>query len=337
MRTNKRSIFFFMIIVTALWLTACGAKETDSVSEAAPGHPEEDTAGGDPDVFKVGFQKGDNLTILKASGELEKALEPRGIEVEWVEFSVGPPLLEALNVGEIHFGYTGTSPPVFAQSGDGPDVAYVGYAPSSQEGYGIITQHDSPLSSLKELKGKKVAAARGSAGHYFLIKALESVGLTLDDIEATYLAYSEGRTAFERKDIDAWVVPDPRFADAEITIQAKPLATRSDVPAQYNFYLAYRPFANEHSDILRIAIDELAKAEDRAQADLQATAELLFQDTGVAVNIWERSLSRQAWGSAYPLTEEVIQAQQEVADTFYQTGEVPREIDVTEAMINIEE
>ncbi|MEA2810477.1 MAG: sulfonate transport system substrate-binding protein, partial [Rhodospirillaceae bacterium] len=49
--------------------------------------------------LRFGYQRNGTLLIAKQQGVLETRLKPLGIEVKWAEFSFGPPLLEALNVG----------------------------------------------------------------------------------------------------------------------------------------------------------------------------------------------------------------------------------------------
>ena len=47
--------------------------------------------------------------------------QPLGIEVKWIDFQFGPPLLEAINVGSVDFGYVGDAPPIFAQAAGAQD------------------------------------------------------------------------------------------------------------------------------------------------------------------------------------------------------------------------
>src|SRR5204863_6759144 len=70
------------------------------------------------DDVRIGYQRSSTLTaILKANGELEKALAPLGIKVSWHEFSSGLPLLEAVNIGSIDFGAdVADTVPIFAQA-----------------------------------------------------------------------------------------------------------------------------------------------------------------------------------------------------------------------------
>ena len=128
------------------------------------------------ETLRIGYQKYGTLVLLKARGTLEQRLAGQGFDVQWTEFPGGPQLLEGLNVGSIDFGVTGETPPVFAQAA-GADLLYVAHEPPAPSGEAILVPKDSPIRSLTELKGKKIALNKGSNVHYLLVRALESAGL----------------------------------------------------------------------------------------------------------------------------------------------------------------
>ena len=111
--------------------------------------------------LRIGYQKSAaNLVIVKQQGALEKRFP--NTKVAWIEFPAGPQLLEALSVGALEFGMTGDSPPVFAQAA-GKDLVYVGAEPPKPDSSAILVLRDSPLKTLADLKGKKVACKRAPA------------------------------------------------------------------------------------------------------------------------------------------------------------------------------
>ena len=95
-------------------------------------------------------------------------------------------MLEAVNAGSIDFGYTGEAPPIFAQAGDNPFV-YVAYDPWGPKAEGIIVPKNSNILRVADLKGKKVAFAKGSNTNYLVVKALEKAGLQYSDIKPAFL------------------------------------------------------------------------------------------------------------------------------------------------------
>lgn len=84
---------------------------------------------------RIGFQKAGIQPAVKERGVLEAALKEKGLSVKWVEFAFGPPLLEALNTGNIDFGYTGDTPPIFAQAA-AANLLYVAALPGSGKNEG---------------------------------------------------------------------------------------------------------------------------------------------------------------------------------------------------------
>jgi ABC-type nitrate/sulfonate/bicarbonate transport system substrate-binding protein len=161
-------------------------------------------------VLRIGYQKYGTLVLLKARGSLEKRLAPLHVEVKWTEFPAGPQLLEGLNVGSIDFGTVGEAPPIFAQAA-GADLVYVGNEPEASTAEAIVVPKDSPIKTVAELKGKKVALNKGSNVHYLLVKLLEKAGVKYSDIDTIFLTPADGRAAFERGSVDAWVIWEPSW------------------------------------------------------------------------------------------------------------------------------
>ena len=173
-------------------------------------------------VVRVGYQKSGALLLVKQDGSLEKKLAPLGYRVEWREFPSGPPIVEAINAGALDVAHSGDAPLVFAQAAGVPFV-YFGVSAPSPDSSGIVVPQDSPLKTLAELRGKKVAFAKGSSAHYLVALALEKAGLTFADIKPVYLQPPDARAALQSGAVDAWAVWDPFLAAAEIDAQARSL------------------------------------------------------------------------------------------------------------------
>ena len=141
----------------------------------------------EPDQFRIGYQKSaSTLVLLKAHGTLEKRLAPLGVKVSWNEFTAGPQLLEGLNVGAIDFAYVGDAPPVFAQAA-GADFVYTAYELPAPRAEGVLVAKNSPIKTVADLKGKKIAFNRGSDVHWFIVALLRKNGLDFGDIQPIYL------------------------------------------------------------------------------------------------------------------------------------------------------
>ena len=156
-----------------------------------------------PKEVRIGWQKGSAIQIVARKQQvIEQRLKTLGVEsVKWVEFQFGPPMLEALGAGVIDLGSVGDTPPIFAQAG-GSNLVYAAASPSAP--HAALVPKNSPIKTLADLKGKKIAFGKGSSAQNVTIKAL--AGLTIKDVEPTYLSPADATAAFNGGNIDAWTV-----------------------------------------------------------------------------------------------------------------------------------
>lgn len=287
---------------------------------------------GERGELRIGFQKSASLFVLqKSQGTLEKKLAPLGFSVKWVEFPAGPQLLEGLNVGAVDVGYVGEAPPIFAQAA-GAQFVYFGHDPAAPQAEAILVLKDSPIKSVAELKGKKVALNKGSNVHYLLVKQLEKHGLKLGDIEPIYLAPADGRAAFESRRVDAWVIWDPFQAAAEKAIGARVLADGTGgVVNNYQYYLGARQFVAKHPKVIEALFADSVEQGIWLKKNLRQAAELIAPQQGLPVEVVELALQRYQF-NVKPITPAVAADQQKIADTFFDLKLIPKAIKVSEAV-----
>jgi len=281
-----------------------------------------------PELLRIGYQKSAaNLVILKQQGALEKRFP--GTRVTWIEFPAGPQLLEALAVGSLEFGLTGDSPPVFAQAA-GKELVYVGAEPPKPESSAILVPKDSPLRSLADLKGRRVALQKGSSAHFLLVQAIARAKLQWSDIQPVYLAPADARAAFERKAVDAWAIWDPYYAATELAIQPRVLATGRELSNNNSFYLASVPFATRYANTIAALFDELTRADRLVQENRKEAIKLIADFSGLDAGVVSLFLQRRPKSPVGPLKPETIADQQRVADAFAQLGLIPKPVKVAE-------
>jgi sulfonate transport system substrate-binding protein len=283
---------------------------------------------GQDKVVRIGFQKYGKLVLLKGKGSLEEKLRPFGYKVSWTEFPSGPPLLEALNIGAIDFGIAGETPPIFAQAAGAP-LVYLAYDPPAPQGEAILVPKDSPLKSVADLKGKKVALNKGSNVHYLLVKALEKAGLKYTDVQPVFLAPSDALAAFTRGSVDAWVIWDPYEAAAEASTGARILADGTGLVANHQFYFSSKKFLAENAKAVDVVLEALNEADDWTRKNIETVAEQLSPSIGLPASVLAVSLKRESYG-ILPISDEVIASQQRIADTFLELGLLPKAITVSD-------
>lgn len=282
-------------------------------------------------TLNIGFQKYGLLPIIKARGDLDKALKDKGVTVKWVEFPAGPQLLEGLNVGSVSFGEAGEAPPIFAQAANS-NLVYIANQPAAPLAEALIVPKDSAIKTVQDLKGKRVVLNKGSNVHYLLLKVLEANHLKLEDIQVVYLPPADARAAFEKGAVDAWVIWDPFFAAAEKQLGAKVIATGQNLVSNHQFYLADRKFAEQHPDVLKAVVNELNTTTQWVAQHQTDAAKLLEKPTGLPLDVLNTSIARMGFG-VKPISNEVAKEQQYVADAFYQQKLIPNKINIQAAIL----
>ena len=280
--------------------------------------------------LKVGFQKTGLPVIARQQQLLEKALESKGISVTWVEFTAGPPLVEALNVGAINVGWVGDAPPIFGQSA-GSAIVYVAALPGNVDGEAIVAKAESGIKSVADLKGRKVAVGKGTSAHNLLIAALEKNGLAFSDIEAVYLPPTDAAAAFASDKVDAWSIWDPFLAIAETRYAPTVLVRSPEVLDVNTYFLANRDFAKTHPEVVTTTTAALAEAAKWADQNRDKVAAALHDVTGVPLEAQTLAANRARFG-IFPISDEIVDNQQATADRFYKLGLIPNAIKIGDAV-----
>ena len=275
--------------------------------------------------IRIGYQKTGVLVIARQQAVLEKRFAARQIGIKWIEFTSGPPLLEAMSIGSVDLGSVGDTPPIFAQAANA-NVLYVAGSRITN-GQGILVAANSSIRTIADLKGKRVGFTKGSSAHNVVIATLEKAGLTYEDITPVYLTPPDAGPAFANGSIDAWAVWDPYFAIGEKRQSGRILINAVDVAKTNSFYLANRDFANTYVKETREVIDGLAEAARWAEANRAEVASALAAITGVPLEVQTVAANRASFLIG-PVTDEIVTTQQVVADRFHRLGLIPKPITV---------
>lgn len=308
------------------FLTATLLLFTATFSLAQPGSSTE--------TLRIGLQRSSTLiAILRANGELDKALAPLGVKISWHEFSSGLPLLEALGLGNLDLSAdVADTVPVFAQAA-GSKLTYYAEETPSPSAQAILISKDSPIKTVSDLKGKKIAVTKGAGSHYLLLAALAKAGLSFRDIEAAYLAPADGRAAFVSNNVDAWIAWDPFLTSAQRQSGARILADGSGGLANYKrYYLASEPYADRKSDILNIVFDKLRETGKWVKAHPKDAAKVLAEIWKIDPSVVEESITHRSYVIGAVTPGELIE-QQKIADAFLAEQLLPRKLNTAEVKI----
>ncbi|MEI9923868.1 MAG: aliphatic sulfonate ABC transporter substrate-binding protein [Bradyrhizobium sp.] len=286
------------------------------------------------DTVRIGYQKSSTLiAILKSNGELEKALAPLGVRVSWHEFTSGLPLLEAINTGNIDFGAdVADTVPLFAQAA-GARIAYIAEEAASPSAQAILVGAESPIKTIADLKGKKVAVTKGAGSHFLLLAALAKAGLSFKDISPAYLTPADGRAAFAGGNVDAWVAWDPFLTSARRQSGARILSDGSNGLASYKrFYLSSAAYADRRSDVLDVIFRKLDETGKWVKVHPKDAADLLARLWGIDAPTVEEANSHRSYIVGV-VTPDGLSEQQRIADAFFAERLLPVKVNAGDAKI----
>lgn len=224
---------------------------------------------------------------LKHFGWLEQAL-PQS-KVTWVLSQGSNRSLEYLNSGSVDFASSASLSAVLARANGSPIKSV--YVYSRAEWTAFVVRKDSSLQSVADLKGKKIAATKGTDPYLFTLRALQQAGLKKDDIELLHLQHPDGRIALEKGDVDAWAGLDPHMAASQIQAGSRLLYRNKDFNS-YGVLSVTESYAKEHPNAIKTVLTAYEKARDWAVKNPEELASLLAKESGLPLEVARLQLSR---------------------------------------------
>lgn len=236
--------------------------------------------------------------VLKKFGWLEEDFRQQGIEVKWVqsagsnralEYLNGANALNYLTGGSVQFGSTAGLSAVLARAGGSPIKAV--YVYSRPEWTALVVGKDSTIKSVADLRGKKIAAAKGTDPHLFLLRTLHEFGIKKSEVEIVYMQHAYGRMALEEERVDAWAGLDPLMAASELGSGNK-LLYRNVAFNSFGFLNVQEKFAKEYPAAVKTVIENYERARKWILANPEAAANLFADATGIPVDVARLQLQR---------------------------------------------
>ncbi|MEU6129648.1 ABC transporter substrate-binding protein [Saccharopolyspora sp. NPDC047091] len=275
--------------------------------------------------LRVGDQKGNSQSLLRSAG-----LDRAPYAIEWATFTSGPPLLEAASAGAIDIGGVGNTPPLFAAAAK-REVKVVSASKGNVTSDALIVPRDSPLRRVEDLRGKKIALARGSSAHGQVLLSLRKVGLTPDDVQLVILQPADALGAFNGGEVDAWAIWDPYFAQVQLETGAKVLTDGTGISNGLDFQVASDEALADAAKNTALAdyVVRVAQAQLFSDSHRAERARAWAEDTGLPIEVTRRATDAGP-NLPIPLDDAVVRSSQELADAFVQAGEIPRSFDFAE-------
>lgn len=265
--------------------------------------------------------------VLRHFGWLEQALGP-DTRVSWVLSQGSNRSLEYLNGGSIDFASTAGLAAVLSRANGSPIKTV--YIASRPEWTALAVRKDSPIKTLADLKGRKIAATKGTDPYLFTLRSLEQAGLGKDDVELVHLQHPDGRVALERGDVDAWAGLDPHLAASQLQSGARILYRNLDFNS-YGVVSVTEGFAAEHLQTIKQVLQAYEKARQWARENPEPLAELLAKESGLPLEVARLQLSRTDFSNAQPGAEHIA-ALKAAAPILASEGLVRRGVDVAQVV-----
>lgn len=240
--------------------------------------------------------------VLKKFGWLEEDLKADGVPVKWVLSQGSNRALEFLNSGSVDFGSTAGLAAVLSKANGNPIKSV--YVFSRPEWTALVVPKDSPIQSVKDLKGKKVAATKGTDPFLFLLRSLQQEGLSKTDVEILALQHADGRAALEQGRVDAWSGLDPLMAGSEVQAGSR-LLYRNVAFNTYGFLNTTERFATQHPDYVQRVIAAYEKARQWILANPDDTARLVAEEAKLPLEVARLQLSRNDFSTPVPGAQHV--------------------------------
>jgi sulfonate transport system substrate-binding protein len=326
--------------VIGLSLVACANKTTETTSTESTTNNSQSEAASEEKVetntAKANIIVGDVQwnsvgTLLESAGISDPAYK-----LDVSVFDGGNLALEALTADQIDIARTSEIPPLFAaQAADGGNFQIIAVLSDrittvDQE---VLVGPDSEITSVAELKGKKIGYTKATTAHYFLYEFLKDAGLTFDDVEVVEINPSDGAAALLSGDIDAFA----SFGNGIVAAKengAKVIADGNDKLSGY-FPIVVAKSALENEDERKAVIEYIADLNQAYQwigANPDSWAEVSAEPSGKTV---EKSLAdinaglAQTDSKIVTINDDIINSTQRIADVFYELGVLEKEVDAS--------
>jgi sulfonate transport system substrate-binding protein len=282
-------------VLALLVLAACGTPDERATTSVPTPVSADELA---KVTLKVGDQKGGSRALLTAAG----LLDDLPYRIEWATFTSGPPELEAMAA---------------AQGNVTSDA--------------ILVPADSPIRTVKDLKGRTIGVSKGSSAHGQVLYNLRRHGLSTKDVTLSFLQPADAYGAFDQHRIDAWAVWDPYTSQAILESGARKLVDGTGTANGYTFQVAGTSALSDAgvNSAIRDYVRRHAKAERWAGTHREEWAQAWAKETGLTIEV-ARAAVEAGPDLPVPLDDEVVRSEQDLSDTFTDEGVLPGAVDFGE-------
>jgi sulfonate transport system substrate-binding protein len=327
----RRGRAVFAVAGTAAVLAAAACSSSSGGSASSGSSPSSSsTSGSTVNVSSVtltiGDQKGTGAeALLQAAGLINKL----PFKAKWVDFTSGPPMVQAMGSDSVDIGGVGDAPPVFSAAG-GSKIKIVGARITPAAAGAVVVPKGSPIKTIQQLKGKTIAAPEGTTADYHLLTVLAAAGLTKKQVTVDNLQPADALAAFSSGKIDAWDTWSPFIEEATVQHGGRVLADGKQYGSPYSFQVASDAALSDKGKAA--AINDYEKILNQAyvwSATHQSDWAKIWGDATGLPSATMTQAAKDDVNTPVAINAAVITAEQKLTDAFYKAGEIPTDVKIT--------
>ena len=322
-----RAVFAAAGTATVLAVAACSSSSGSSASSSASAPSS--TVNVSDVTLTIGDQKGTGAeALLTAAGLISKL----PFKAKWVDFTSGPPMVQAMGSDSVDIGGVGDAPPVFSAAG-GSKIKIVGARITPAAAGAVVVPKGSSITTIQQLKGKTIAAPEGTTADYHLLTVLAAAGLTKKQVTVDNLQPADALAAFSSGKVDAWDTWSPFIEEATAQHGGKVLASGRQYGAPYSFQVASDAALSDKGKAA--AINDYEKILDQAyvwSATHQSDWAKIWGDATGLPGATMTQAAKDDVNTPVAINATVITAEQKLTDAFYKAGEIPTDVKITDYM-----
>ncbi len=234
--------------------------------------------------------------VLKHFGWLEESLKPSGVKVKWTLSQGSNRALEYLSGNSIDFGSTAGLAAVLSRANGNPIKSV--YVYSRPEWTALVVAKDSSIKTVADLKGKKIAATKGTDPYLFLLRTLKLHNIKKSDVEIVHLQHADGRAALETRRVDAWAGLDPHMAASELQANSR-LLYRNVGFNTYGFLNVTEDFAKKYPEQVKQVIAAYERARLWILANPKEASQIQADEAKISLAVAKVQLNRTDFSNPY--------------------------------------
>jgi NitT/TauT family transport system substrate-binding protein len=226
-------------------------------------------------VIKVGTLK----LIHGITPYFYEKFAPPGYKVEVIPFESPTDGKNAVVTGTVDFGTFGIAAATLGAAAGEPLVLF---ASQCNRGMAIVAAAKSDIKSVKDLKGKKIAIWPGSTQEVVILERLKAEGMTIKDVQAIRLPFSDMAPALARGDVDAYVGAEPgpgiSLANGAGRIVEYPYSTA--IGSLNMVWGVRQELIDKNPELVRMMMDMHRKATEYAMSNDNVKIDMAVQKLG---------------------------------------------------------